>query len=308
MSNFKEQDVVSAILAQVEKSKKPQKSQNKYSLDNYFSTFLPEGISEKTVEIRLLPNVDEDNPSPFTEIYGHKFKMPNGSWKTFICPKEHNGSDCPFCQARTKLLATGNPQDKEDAKNYNLKKFYVVKLIEVGKESHGPKFWRFNANYDGQGVFDKIVAIVKRKKTDLANPETGRNLFIEIKRNAKGFATVTSIIDGDASPITQMQSFTQDWLDDNRTWKDVYSIKPYDYLRLVVEGEDPYYDKDSKKYITKEQYDLKKEQKANELASTGEISMGGGSITENGIKSEVPLSVVDNSVNNLEDDGDDLPF
>jgi len=307
MSKFKEQDVVSAILAQVEKSKKPQNSNKKYNPENYFSIFLPEGVNEETFQIRVLPNTDKNNPSPFTEVSTHKFQMPDGKWKTFMCPKEHRDADCPFCQARTKLLATGNSQDKKDAKNYNTKKMYIIKLISRNKENEGVKFWRFNANYDGQGIFDKIVAIVKRKKTDITNPETGRDIFVEVKRSQKGYPVVSSILDDDSSVLSDNASQSNEWLSDERTWEDVYSVKPYDYLRLVVEGEDPYFDKESGTFITKESFELKKEQKANELSSTGEISMGGGSITENGIKTDVPLNVVKPPSTNVEEE-DDLPF
>lgn len=41
------------------------------------------------------------------------------------------------------------------------------------------------------------------------------------------------------------------WLADNRTWKDVFGIKSYDYLEIIVKGGEPFYDKQQEKWIDK---------------------------------------------------------
>lgn len=310
MENFKEQDVVSAILAQVEKgSQRPQKASTKFSLTNYFGIRLPDGVNEQQIQVRILPNPDKTNPNPFQEVYGHKIQTASGRWQTFLCPKEHNDTDCPFCQARTELLSTGDAEDKKDAKKYNTKKMYVVKIIQRDKENEGVKFWRFAHSYSNQGILDKIVAIIKMKKTDVSNPQTGRDLYLDVKRDQFGNAVVSSILDGDASIITENEGLYNKWVNDERTWEDVYSVKPYDFLRLVVEGEEPYYDKDTKSYVTKDVYEAKKEKKSNDLSSSGEISMGNGAVTENGIKTKLPMTVISDSKDiSDDDDDDDLPF
>jgi hypothetical protein len=40
-----------------------------------------------------------------------------------------------------------------------------------------------------------------------------------------------------------------EWLADTRTWRDVYAIKSYDYLLLVVNGHTPIWNKDLGKFV-----------------------------------------------------------
>lgn len=310
MENHKEQDVVSAILAQAQEGKRTiEKKSTNFSLTNYFGIHLPDGVNQATIQIRLLPNPEEGCISPFTIVYGHKIQMPNGQWQTFLCPKEHNDTDCPFCQARTELLATGDKEDKADSKKYNTKKMYVVKIIQRDKENEGVKFWRFAHSYDGQGIMDKITAIISMKRCDVSNTENGRDLYLDVRRNQKGLPVVSSILDAEPSRLSNDDSLFDEWSKDKRIWKDVYSIKPYDYLKLVVEGEEPYYDKDSKTFVSKDIYEAKKNQKSNELKSSGEISMGNGNLTQNGVKAEIPVSIIDDNIDDSSDDEyDDLPF
>ena len=41
---------------------------------------------------------------------------------------------------------------------------------------------------------------------------------------------------------------TKDWTSDERTWKDVYSQKPVEYLEAISKGLDPVWDSELKKY------------------------------------------------------------
>jgi hypothetical protein len=113
-------------------------SQKTYDLKNYFNTILPKGVDSETKRIRILPP-SEGSKTPFTTMWGHVKKV-NGDWKTFPCPKHEKGEDCPFCQAREALLATGKDEDKELAKQYSARQFYVAKVIDRDRENEGVKF------------------------------------------------------------------------------------------------------------------------------------------------------------------------
>jgi hypothetical protein len=158
-------------------------SQKTYDLKNYFNTILPKGVDSETKRIRILPPT-EGIKTPFTTMWGHVKKV-NGEWKTFPCPKHEKGEDCPFCQAREALLATGKDEDKELAKQYSARQFYVVKVIDRDRENEGVKFWRFKHNYKKQGVFDKIMAAIVAVNHDVTDIENGRDLNVVIVRDGQ---------------------------------------------------------------------------------------------------------------------------
>ena len=137
-------------------------SQKTYDLKNYFNTILPKGVDSQTKRIRILPPSGEIK-TPFDTMWGH-VKNINGEYKTFPCLKHENDEDCPFCQAREALLATGKEEDKELAKQYSARQFYIVKVIDRDNEADGVKFWRFKHNYKKQGVMDKIMAAIGKVK------------------------------------------------------------------------------------------------------------------------------------------------
>ena len=60
-------------------------------------------------------------------------------------------------------MSTGKESDKELAKQYKSRKFYIVKVIDRDNEGDGPKFWRFKHNYKNEGILDKIIPIWRNK-------------------------------------------------------------------------------------------------------------------------------------------------
>ena len=219
-----------------------------YDLKNYFTTFLKDKERTATKRIRILPT--KDGSTPFVEVHGHKIQV-EGEWKTFTCLKHEKNEDCPFCEAREALLATGKESDKELAKKYSAKKMYVVKVIDRDNEADGPKFWRFNHDYRKTGTLDKIYGVLQAVNKDITDPTTGRDLLVMIARDQNNRPVVQSISHVDPSPLSEDADLAKEWLSDERTWEDVYSIKSYEYLEIIVKGGVPTWDKDAKKWIDK---------------------------------------------------------
>ena len=289
-----------AMLAQYETNNKPKYTKTEakvYDLKNYFNTFLKDGVKTATKEIRILPT--SDGSSPFVEMYGHKVQV-EGEWKTFACLKHEKGEPCPFCEAREALLATGKESDKELAKKYNAKLMYIVKVIDRGAEDEGVKFWRFNHDYRKTGTFDKIHGILSalKKDRDVSNPETGRDLAITINRDTNNRPVVSSIAALDSTPLSEDAEKKAEWLADTRTWEDVYSVRTYDYLEIIVKGGVPAWDKEAKKFVDKAS--LKAEAGDNLDA---ELTVG----VEN-VKSNVKAATTTSAPAASEEEGDDLPF
>jgi len=287
-----------AMLEQYEQNNKPryEKKDKVYDLKNYFSTYLPVGVDSATRTIRILPN---PSGTPFSPMHVHTTYIDNKSTK-YACLKHEKGEACPFCEAREVLLSTGNEADKELAKKYSAKQVYVVKIIDRDKESEGVKFWRFNHDYTKNGVIDKILGMVKALKKDITHPETGRDLIITINRNQKGNPTVTSVVSLDPSPLSEDAALAQTWLADTRTWEDVYSVKTYDYLEIIVKGGVPVWDKDAKTFVDKTSVAEKTE---TENLDT-ELTLG----VENVKSSILAASVPAENHGDGDDESDDLPF
>lgn len=279
------------ILKQYETSKqKADYSEKKYDLKNYFSTFIEKNVKEGSKTIRILP-ASSDGETPFVTMYAHKYKLESGDWKTYPCLKKEEGKDCPFCEVRTALLAEGSITSKELAKTYNVRKFYVVKVIDRDNESDGVKFWRFNDNWQNTGTYDKIIGIYKAVKDDIADPKTGRDLIINITKNATNSPTIQSIVQLDKSPLSTNEATAAEWMSDKRTWRDVYSIKDYAYLEIVAKGGSPTWDKEKGCWVD----------------NVDNSHTKPATVTENELDTELTVSGIVNQMSSNDND-DDIPF
>tara|TARA_R110002126_G_scaffold43556_3_gene125044 strand:- start:38223 stop:39101 length:879 start_codon:yes stop_codon:yes gene_type:complete len=285
-------------LEEYEKSQKTSANTGKsYDLKNYFSTYLKDGVANATKTIRILPN--PEGGMFWTVLHGHKIQV-DGSWKTFPCLKHEKDEPCPFCEARTALLATGKASDKELSKKYSARKMYIVKVIERGNEEEGVKFWRFNHSYKGDGTLDKLMECVRAVKHDIADSETGRDINVKIGRNQFGIPVVTSITYPlDSTKLSEDIDLKEEWLSDSRTWEDVYSVRDYNYLSIVVKGDIPVWSKEKETFVGK----LTLEDNATEPIENfeSELTLGGG------VTKEVETVLTD-EVKADDDEEDDLPF
>jgi hypothetical protein len=275
-----------------------------YDLKNYFTTHLADGVKTATKIIRILPAAD--GTSPFIEFYGHKTKVGKDS-KVFACLKHEKGQDCPFCEAREALLATGKDQDKETAKKYSARKMYIVKLVdrapEVKDGSHPVKFWRFAHDYRKQGIFDKIYGIISAIKKDITDPVTGRDLSVILARDQNNYPIVQTITQLDSSPLSEDAAQQAEWLADTRTWEDVYSVKPYDYLAIVVGGGVPVWDKEAKKFVDKNATSTDEPAKLD-----AELSLGVQNVKTNVTAAAPTTPAVTSEPVTAGEEDDDLPF
>lgn len=302
MAQSKNNPVVNAILKQYEDNNAPRTTTSKkYDLKNYFSIYLKEGIKTGSKRIRILPAAD--GGTPFTEMHIHSKKL-NGTWKKFACLKNNLQEACPFCEVRSELLSSGKESDKELAKENSSRKMYVLRVIDKDKEEEGIKFWRFNHDYRNQGIMDKIISII-RAKGDVSDPQTGRDIIIDIARDQKGNCIVSGIVDCDPTPAIEDAELLKSYIEDARTWKDVYAIKPYDYLELVVQGIEPAWDKVNEKWVDKTTLAASD----TEDDDDGEITMGNDvKKTETAKTRKEPELANTTIIPDSEDENDDLPF
>jgi len=302
MSN--EKTSLQAILEQYEANNKPKyekKSEKVYDLKNYFNTYIKDGVKSATKQIRVLPNTN--GGTPFVEMHGHKIQV-DGEWKTFPCLKHEKDEACPFCEAREALLSTGRESDKELAKKYSAKMMYVVKVIDREHPEEGVKFWRFNHDYRKEGIYDKIIGVLNALKKDVTHPETGRDLVLTINRNQNNVPVVSAVASLDPSPLSENAEEAKAWLSDVRTWEDVYSVRSYEYLEIIVKGGIPVWSSEDKKFVDKASLTAT----SSETESLdSELTLGVENVKA-GIVSAPTAPTATVETTKEEEESDDLPF
>lgn len=279
--------IIDSVLAQYEKNKQATSSNsNKVSqedrLKKYFTTVLLGKEKSGEKKVRILPT--KDGSSPFVEVWFHEIQV-DGKWVKLYDPGRNEGKRSPLNEVCDSLMQTGVEADKELAKTYRSRRFYVVKLIDRDNEPDGPKFWRFKHAAKGDGPLDKIFPIF-RNKGDITDELTGRDLILSLSiaksNNGKEYTTIVSVIPEDAGPLHSDPEKSKEWAEDELTWSDVYSKRSEEYLELVALGEVPKWDENLKKFVS---------------GTSGEATVGGGVIIS---------EVEDPQATEAEDD--DLPF
>ena len=274
-----------AVLAQYEKAKGGSNGANKMSQEDrmkkYFAAILTQNETSGQKRLRILPT--PDGSSPFKEVWYHEVQV-EGKWNKIYYPGKNDNERSPLTEIHDELMSTGKESDKELAKSYKPRKFYIVKVIDRDNEADGVKFWRFKHNYKNEGILDKIIPIWKAKG-DITDPVNGRDLIIELAKakTPKGatYTVIQTVMHDDPSPVHTDAETAKTWTEDPLTWADVYSKKPVEYLEAIARGETPRWSSDLGKYVYGD--------------AASEMSVGGGN-----------MSIVDPQAGD-EPDGD-LPF
>ena len=276
-----------AVMAQYEAEQKvftPKKTQ--FNEKNYLQARLTDKEITKTLVIRLLPFSPQEK-TPFKKVFMHTVKVnkevaPNG-WKTFVCPAHNKkdgevmGDSCPFCETSAKARELkSNSLDESTKKRYGdieflnrVKEMWIVRCIERGHEEDGVKFWLFNSSKKKDGVYDKIMNLAKirseaaaRKgnKYSIFDVNNGLDLIVTLTKTADGKTSVQIVDDGTPSPLTEDFDLGMSWIEDEKKWYDVYTVKSYDYMAIIASGGVPIYDKELNKYVDKEEMNKIKEE------------------------------------------------
>ena len=269
-------NVLDTVLSQYENSKSGDytsgsKMSQEDRLKKYFAAILKDNEKQAQKRIRILPT--PDGSSPFKEVWFHEIFI-DGKWQKFYDPAKNDNERSPLSEVYDELMSTGKDSDKELAKQYKPRKFYIVKVIDRDREEDGVKFWRFKHNYKQEGIFDKIIPIYKAKG-DVADSEKGRDLILELTKakTPKGafYTVIQTVMYDDPTSVHEDEDTMNGWISDELTWEDVYSKKPLEYLESIARGETPRWDSDAGKYTYSN----------NEVSN---VTMGGGKKSINDVK------------------------
>ena len=329
--NFSVNIDAEAVKAQYEQEQKtfiPKKTQ--FNEKNYLQARLANNETSKTLTIRLLPFSPEGG-SPFKKVFMHTVKVnkevaPNG-WKTFVCPTHNKkdgsvmGDGCPFCETSAKARELKSKSlDEPTKKKYGdveflnkVKEMWIVRCIERGHEDDGVKFWLFNSSKKKDGVYDKIMNLARIRSEAAARKgntysifdlNNGLDLIITLTRTADNKTSVQIVDDGFPSPLTDNYELGMSWIQDEKNWYDVYTVKSYDYMTIIAMGGVPVFNKELGKYVDKEEMNKIKEE-AEQKRIEDELTEETRDYSEVVSSNEI---IVDAS-NTADDDSDeDLPF
>lgn len=277
---------------------------------NYLDFSIPEGQTSREITIRLLP-VNTETQEIFQIVHlhtipVHKDLKPNKSGKkAYMCLSSSNtgidhtkfGTKCPICEAQKEIWdqwhkETDDDKKKELAKQagaLNIREYCIVRCIERGKEEDGPKFWRIPLRQDQTDAYHKIVLLgeTRRKEGEEAGQEiniyslyNGRDLKITF---TEGNGAPTVVDKSISTPITKDNDLLIKWYYDEKKWSDVFSTKPYDYLKVAFNGDVPWFDKANNQWVSKTEFDgIKTSQEADANTAVKEA--------EAQFKTEVPVT------------------
>ena len=247
-------NILDSVLAQYENSKQSgSSSASKMTQDErmkkYFAAILKDNEKQGQKRLRILPT--KDGSSPFKEVWYHEVQI-DGKWNKIYDPGKNDNERSPLTEIHDELMSTGKESDKELAKSYKPRKFYIVKVIDRDNEQDGVKFWRFKHNYKNEGILDKIIPIW-RAKGDITDPKEGRDIILELTKakTPKGayYTVIQTVMYDDPSPVHKEKELGKSWVEDTMTWADVYSKKPEDYLEAIARGETPRWDSEKGGYV-----------------------------------------------------------
>ena len=336
--NFSVNIDAEAVKTQYEQEQKtftPKKTQ--FNEKNYLQARLSDKETSKTLTIRLLPFSPEGG-SPFKKVFMHTVKVnkevaPNG-WKTFVCPTHNKkdgevmGDGCPFCETSAKAKELKSKAlDESTKKRYGdieflnkVKEMWIVRCIERDHEEDGVKFWLFNSSKKKDGVYDKIMNLAKIRAEAAARKgnnysifdlNNGLDLIVTLTKTADNKTSIQIVDDGFPSPLTDDFDLGMKWIQDDKNWYDVYTVKSYDYMAIIAQGGIPVFNKELNKYVDKEEMNKIKEE-AEKMRIEEELTeetKDYSSINGNGIIIDGTTMTAETKADETqEEEEDDLPF
>lgn len=208
--------------------------------------------------IRFLdaPAVDGEDGTPWSRVFNHGFKGPQGTWFIENCPTTlGTGHKCPVCESNSKLWNSGIESNKKIVSERKRKISYYSNILVItdptNPENEGKVFlFRY-----GQKIFEKVAERIPERKDDGTyethdpldpdfkkfNPFNfweGANFKLKI-RNVEGYRNYDKSEFSEPAPL-----FNGDDSEIEKVWKASYSLtsftkdsefKPYEELKTKLD-------------------------------------------------------------------------
>lgn len=334
MGKFNANVYGSAIEQTIENAHKNFTRKSDFDVKNYLDTKLGDE-NERTITIRILPVSSEDGNFRIA-VKTHNLKVNKriaaSGFKSFLCLNDPQVPDynpdvrCPLCEKsqfyfnEAKKYRETEPEKSKSlfmkACSLRSKTTYIVRVIERGKENEGVKFWRFNENTQGKGIYDSLIALYKQRKNDMAEAgienynifdlDEGRDIVLNLKRTVRSDGqegVAIQITDKSINkPLTNDVEQGNAWINDVKKWYNAYTVKSHDYLAIIAEDKIPYVDKATGIMTAKTEQDFRDYEEAKKARETA-AEAASEVLKEQPTQTQMP------QINTVEDnDDDDLPF
>jgi hypothetical protein len=326
----------------IKKSNTNSQTQKKTSFDpkNYLDLKLKEHEATKKVKVRFLP-ISATDGTVFFDIITHALKVDKeiakSGFKSYVCldsEKAESNEECPICKKSKELFEKAAQARKDgnealskslykQACSFKKKRTFITRVIDRDHEDEGVKFWRFNENSQGKGIYDILMALYETRKQEakedgeedysIFDLYNGKDIIINVSKSLipDGFGGMKETIaynitdSGNRKPLSKDIDKANAWLNDPKTWKDVYSLKSADYLELVVNGKIPVFSKEKGTYVEKTEFDTEAK-KAEEEAATEVLKENYKPIEVSTKPTTAEIAIPENIP--VDDTEDDLPF
>lgn len=334
MGKFNANVYGSAVEQTIENAHKNFTRKSDFDVKNYLDTKLGDE-NERTITIRILPVSSEDGNFRIA-VKTHNLKVNKriaaSGFKSFLClndpqvPDYNSDVRCPLCEKsqfyfnEAKKYRETEPEKSKSlfmkACSLRSKTTYIVRVIERGKENEGVKFWRFNENTQGKGIYDSLIALYKQRKNDMAEAgienynifdlDEGRDIVLNLKRTVRSDGqegVAIQITDKSINkPLTNDVEQGNAWINDVKKWYNAYTVKSHDYLAIIAEDKIPYVDKATGIMTAKTEQDFRDYEEAKKARETA-AEAASEVLKEQTTQTQMP------QINTVEDnDDDDLPF
>lgn len=306
-----------------------------FDVKNYLDTKLGDE-DERNITIRILPVSSEDGNFRIA-VKTHNLKVSKriaaSGFKSFLClndpqvPEYDPSVRCPLCEKsqfyfnEAKKYRETEPEKSRalfmKACSLKSKTTYIVRVIERGKENEGVKFWRFNENTQGKGIYDSLIALYKQRKNDMAEEgienynifdlDEGRDIVLNLKKTVRSDGqqgVAIQITDKSINkPLTNDVEQGNAWINDVKRWYNAYTVKSHDYLAIVADDKIPYLDKATGILTAKTEQDFRdfeESRKAKEKAAEA-----ASEVLKEKVNTPSQMPKIEITENN---DDDELPF
>ena len=216
---------------------------------------------------------------------------------------EKFGNKCPFCEKNreeynrsVELMKSADIADEEvkagimaqvkeiqkKSCGYLPNDVGIIRCIERGKENEGPKFWKFNIRQDKKDPYNTILELYNERLRESReeNFDTGELNILDLYRGKDLKITINAVLDsgtgkptnktslsiidyGQIKPISNDQEQINRWVSDTKVWSDVFVVKTYDYLSILINGGTPWFDSKTQTWVAKSDFKNKSYNKDN---------------------------------------------
>lgn len=286
----------------------------------------------------------------YDEALFHEVRV--GKYNQKVYCLRNDGHECPLCKKSEQLLAKQHKgkladlteEQKEHnnkyykaAMQYAAKKHFVFEGIDRGVEKDGKKIWLVKENKKKEGILDKLIPAIKAYKSahnkDYTDINEGVDMTISsvqdtIQTTKAKYWKVTAISpNSKPTPLHNDENTMNKYLKDKTTWRDIYPayeigdvVDKFEMMKLIAEGNTPYWDEDRKTFVFPNRDDLQKayekkrseskeKPKQDDVDDTDQIAnLMNGKDDDDDLDAELDNIKNNSSTLDLGDEFDDLPF